>query len=166
MKKKIYMAALILSLSCLTTGVSAQEVQETYESFQKQQENIVKYQKLIKEDWHNTKAHNDLGEVYLKVKRLEEAEKRDHRKIGKNLDLFHHQEEASGMVFWHDNGWRIYREVEQYIRDVLQNNGYQEVRTPQVVDRSLWEKSGHWDKFGDMIFSTHSENHIAKLGHS
>ncbi len=90
--------------------------------------------------------------------RLEEAEKRDHRKIGKTLDLFHHQEEAAGMVFWHDNGWRIFREVENYIRDVLQNNGYQEVRTPQVVDRSLWEKSGHWDKFGDMIFSTHSEN--------
>ncbi|MFW5450733.1 MAG: threonine--tRNA ligase, partial [Methylophagaceae bacterium] len=90
--------------------------------------------------------------------RLEEAEKRDHRKIGKNLDLFHHQEEAAGMVFWHDNGWRIFREVENYIRDVLQNNDYQEVRTPQVVDRSLWEKSGHWDKFGDMIFSTHSEN--------
>ncbi len=90
--------------------------------------------------------------------RLEEAEKRDHRKIAKNLDLFHHQEEASGMVFWHDNGWRIYREVENYIRDVLQVHGYQEVRTPQVVDRSLWEKSGHWDKFGDMIFTTHSEN--------
>ena len=90
--------------------------------------------------------------------RLEEAEKRDHRKIGKALDLFHHQEEAAGMVFWHDNGWRIFREVESYIRDVLQNNDYQEVRTPQVVDRSLWEKSGHWDKFGDMIFSTHSEN--------
>ncbi len=90
--------------------------------------------------------------------RLEEAEKRDHRKIGKTLDLFHHQEEASGMVFWHDNGWRIYREVENYIRDVLQKNDYQEVRTPQVVDRSLWEKSGHWDKFGDMIFTTHSDN--------
>jgi threonyl-tRNA synthetase len=90
--------------------------------------------------------------------RLEEAEKRDHRKIAKNLDLFHLQEEASGMVFWHDNGWRIYREVENYIRDVLKQNGYQEVRTPQVVDRSLWEKSGHWDKFGEMIFSTHSEN--------
>jgi threonyl-tRNA synthetase len=92
------------------------------------------------------------------IHRLEEAEKRDHRKIGKNLDLFHLQEEASGMVFWHDNGWRIYREVENYIRDVIQKNGYQEVRTPQVVDRTLWEKSGHWDKFGDMIFSTHSEN--------
>ena len=90
--------------------------------------------------------------------RLEEAEKRDHRKIAKNLDLFHLQEEASGMVFWHDNGWRIYQEVENYIRDVLKKNDYQEVRTPQVVDRSLWEKSGHWDKFGDMIYTTHADN--------
>jgi len=90
--------------------------------------------------------------------RLEEAEKRDHRKIAKNLNLFHLQEEASGMVFWHDNGWRIYQEVENYIRNVLKKNDYQEVRTPQVVDRSLWEKSGHWDKFGDMIYTTHSDN--------
>ena len=90
--------------------------------------------------------------------RLEEAEKRDHRKIAKHLNLFHLQEEASGMVFWHDNGWRIYQEVENYIRDVLKKNDYQEVRTPQVVDRSLWEKSGHWDKFGDMIYTTHSDN--------
>ena len=90
--------------------------------------------------------------------RLEEAEKRDHRKIAKNLDLFHFQEEAPGMVFWHDNGWRIYREVESYIRDVLLQHDYQEVRTPQVVDRSLWEKSGHWDKFGDMIFTTQTDN--------
>lgn len=89
---------------------------------------------------------------------LEEAEKRDHRKIGKTLGLFHLQEEASGMIFWHDHGWKIFRTVENYIRDVLRDNDYQEVRTPQVVDRSLWEKSGHWDKFGDMIFSTHSEH--------
>ncbi len=90
--------------------------------------------------------------------RLEEAEKRDHRKIAKHLNLFHLQEEASGMVFWHDNGWRIYQVVENYIRDVLKKNDYQEVRTPQVVDRSLWEKSGHWDKFGDMIYTTHADN--------
>ena len=89
---------------------------------------------------------------------LEEAEKRDHRKIGKNLDLFHLQEEASGMVFWHDNGWRIFREVENYMRGTLLNHGYSEIRTPQVVDRTLWEKSGHWDKFGDMMFTTASEN--------
>ncbi|PCJ32147.1 MAG: threonine--tRNA ligase [Gammaproteobacteria bacterium] len=90
--------------------------------------------------------------------RIEEAEKRDHRKIAKNLDLFHLQEEAPGMIFWHDNGWRIYQVVENYIRDVLKKNDYQEVRTPQVVDRSLWEKSGHWDKFGDMIFTTETDH--------
>ena len=90
--------------------------------------------------------------------RLEEAEKRDHRKIGKALDLFHTQDEAPGMVFWHDKGWQIYLIVEAYIRDKLSEHGYQEVHTPQVIDRSLWEKSGHWDKFGDMIFITHSEN--------
>ncbi len=90
--------------------------------------------------------------------RLEEAEKRDHRKIAKALDLFHTQEEAPGMVFWHDKGWTIYQVVEQYIRDKLRHHGYGEVRTPQVVDRALWERSGHWDKFGDMIFTTHSEH--------
>ena len=91
--------------------------------------------------------------------RLEEAEKRDHRKLAKSLDLFHSQEEAPGMVFWHEKGWLIYQQVEQYIREKLRAHGYGEVRTPQIVDRSLWEKSGHWDKFGDMIFTTHSEHH-------
>jgi threonyl-tRNA synthetase len=90
--------------------------------------------------------------------RLEEAEKRDHRKIGKTLNLFHAQEEAPGMVFWHEKGWIIYKEIEEYIRQKLRTNGYGEVRTPQVVDRTLWEKSGHWDKFGEMIFTTHSEH--------
>ena len=90
--------------------------------------------------------------------RLEEAGKRDHRKLGKQLDLFHSQEEAPGMVFWHDNGWKIYQEVEQYIRQKLRQHDYQEVKTPQVVDRALWEKSGHWEKFQDMMFTTHSEN--------
>ena len=103
-------------------------------------------------------AWSDKKELKAYLHRLEEAEKRDHRKLAKSLDLFHLQDEAAGMIFWHDNGWRIYREVEKDIRDVLAQNDYQEVRTPQVVDRSLWEKSGHWDKFGDMIFSTHSEN--------
>ena len=103
-------------------------------------------------------AWQDKKALKAYLHRLEEAEKRDHRKIAKNLDLFHLQEEATGMIFWHDNGWRIYRVVENYIREVLRDNGYQEVRTPQVVDRTLWEKSGHWDKFGDMIFTTHSEN--------
>ncbi len=90
--------------------------------------------------------------------RLEEAEKRDHRKLGKKLNLFHSQEESPGMIFWHEKGWSIYQEVEKYIREQLRLNNYQEVKTPQVVDRSLWEKSGHWDKFGDMMFTTHSEN--------
>ena len=109
-------------------------------------------QRIYGTAWGNKK------ELKAYLNRLEEAEKRDHRKIGKQLDLFHSQEEAPGMVFWHDNGWSIYRSVEQYVRDVLKEHDYQEVKTPQVVDRTLWEKSGHWDKFGDMIFSTHSEN--------
>ena len=91
------------------------------------------------------------------LKRIEEAEKRDHRKLGRSLDLFHFQEEAPGMVFWHEKGWTLYRLVERYIRDVCYAQ-YQEVHTPQVLDRSLWEKSGHWDKFHDMIFATNSEN--------
>ena len=103
-------------------------------------------------------AWRDKKELKAYLHRLEEAEKRDHRKIGKALDLFHSQDEAPGMVFWHDKGWRIYLVVQQYIRDKLRDHGYEEVHTPQVIDRSLWEKSGHWDKFGDMIFTTHSEN--------
>ncbi|MEF3075420.1 threonine--tRNA ligase [Methylobacter sp. Wu1] len=103
-------------------------------------------------------AWGDKKELQAYLHRLEEAEKRDHRKLAKTLDLFHAQDEAPGMVFWHDKGWTIYQQVEQYIRKKLRANGYGEVRTPQVVDRSLWEKSGHWDKFGDMIFTTHSEN--------
>ncbi|MBU2570639.1 MAG: threonine--tRNA ligase [Gammaproteobacteria bacterium] len=103
-------------------------------------------------------AWGDSKELKAYMHRLEEAEKRDHRKLAKSLDLFHAQEEAPGMVFWHSKGWTLYQQVEQYIRNKLRLNGYQEVKTPQVVDRSLWEKSGHWDKFGDMIFTTHSEN--------
>lgn len=103
-------------------------------------------------------AWSDKKELKAYLHRLEEAEKRDHRKLAKSLDLFHTQEEAPGMVFWHDKGWAVYQQVEQYIREKLRVNGYGEVKTPQLVDRSLWEKSGHWDKFGDMIFSTHSEN--------
>ena len=89
---------------------------------------------------------------------LEEAEKRDHRKIGKALDLFHLQEEAPGMVFWHPKGWAVYQVIEQYIRRVQNANGYQEIKTPQVVDRSLWERSGHWDKFSDNMFTIESES--------
>ncbi len=90
--------------------------------------------------------------------RLAEAEKRDHRKIGKALDLFHMQEEAPGMIFWHPKGWAIYTALEQYIRGVISQRGYQEIKTPQMVDRSLWEKSGHWDKFKDDMFTTSSES--------
>ncbi len=100
----------------------------------------------------------DKKELQAYLERLEEAEKRDHRKLAKTLDLFHSQEEAPGMVFWHEKGWLIYQQVEQFIREKLRNNGYAEVKTPQVVDRSLWEKSGHWEKFGNMIFTTHSEH--------
>jgi threonyl-tRNA synthetase len=91
--------------------------------------------------------------------RIEEAEKRDHRKISKSLDLFHIQEEAPGMIFWHDAGLSIYRTIEQYIRSKLQENNYIEVRTPQLVDKSLWEKSGHWEKFRDDMFTVDSDNH-------
>ncbi len=90
--------------------------------------------------------------------RLEEAEKRDHRRFGKALDLFHTQREAPGMVYWHDRGWTIYRTIQDYIRGRLREAGYQEVQTPQIVDRSLWEKSGHWDKFGNSMFVTGSED--------
>ncbi len=90
--------------------------------------------------------------------RLEEAEKRDHRRIGRQLDLFHTQAEAPGMVFWHDHGWRIYRLVQDYIRQRLREADYQEVHTPQVVDLSLWQKSGHWDNFKDNMFVTSSED--------
>jgi threonyl-tRNA synthetase len=91
--------------------------------------------------------------------RLEEAEKRDHRRFGKLQDLFHFQEEAPGLVFWHDKGWTIYRAIRSYIRTRLGDAGYQEVNTPQVVDRSLWERSGHWDKFRENMFTTGDEEH-------
>jgi len=91
---------------------------------------------------------------------LEEAEKRDHRKLGKQLDLFHIQEEATGSVFWHHKGYIIYREIENYIRQKISKNGYSEVKTPQLIDRSLWEKSGHWEKFHENMFIAESENRL------
>jgi threonyl-tRNA synthetase len=91
--------------------------------------------------------------------RIEEAEKRDHRRLGKQLDLFHLQDEAPGMVFWHPKGWSIWQQVEQYMRAVYRDNGYLEVRTPQVLDRTLWEKSGHWANYKDNMFTTESEKH-------
>ncbi len=90
--------------------------------------------------------------------RIEEAEKRDHRKLGKKHSLFHIQEESPGMIFWHPNGWTIYQVLEKYIRDILKKNDYLEIKTPQAVDKSLWEKSGHWEKFRDDMFTTASEN--------
>ena len=103
-------------------------------------------------------AWSDRKALSAYLHKLEEAEKRDHRRLAKQLDLFHVQEEAPGMVFWHDKGWNIYLVLQDYIRGLLRQSGYQEVHTPQLVDRSLWEKSGHWDKFGDDMFTTHSEN--------
>ena len=90
---------------------------------------------------------------------LAEAEKRDHRKIGKQLDLFHMQDEAPGMVFWHPKGWAIWQQVEQYMRTVYQENGYQEIRSPQILARGLWEKSGHWENYKDNMFTTESDKH-------
>ncbi|SFI32427.1 threonyl-tRNA synthetase [Pseudomonas guineae] len=103
-------------------------------------------------------AWADKKQLAAYIQRIEEAEKRDHRKIGKRLDLFHTQEEAPGMVFWHPNGWTIYQVLEQYMRGVQRENGYQEIKTPQIVDRVLWEKSGHWGNYADNMFTTQSES--------
>ncbi len=100
-------------------------------------------------------AKKEDQEAYLHM--LEEAEKRDHRRLGKQLDLFHLQEEAPGMVFWHPNGWTLWQQIEQYMRRVLTEAGYQEVKTPLVMDRQLWERSGHWDNYRDNMFTTESE---------
>ena len=108
-------------------------------------------QRIYGTAWPNKEALSN----YLH--RLEEAEKRDHRKIGRRLDLFHTQEEAPGMVFWHDRGWLIYQQVIAYVREQLRANNYQEVHTPQMLDRSLWERSGHWEKFSELMFTTESE---------
>jgi threonyl-tRNA synthetase len=101
-------------------------------------------------------AKKDEQDAYVHM--LEEAEKRDHRKLGKQLSLFHMQDEAPGMVFWHPKGWTLWQQVEQFMRKVYQDNGYQEVKCPQIIDLSLWEKSGHWENFKDNMFTTASEN--------
>ena len=103
-------------------------------------------------------AWPDKKQLKAYLNRIEEAKKRDHRKLAKQMDLFHTQEEAPGMVFWHNNGWTINVLIQDYIRKLLATNGYTEVNTPQLVDRTLWEKSGHWDKFQEQMFTTHSEN--------
>lgn len=100
-------------------------------------------------------AKKEDQEAYLHM--LEEAEKRDHRRIGKHLDLFHMQDEAPGMVFWHPKGWAIWQEIEKYMRQVYRDNGYQEIRCPQILDRSMWEKSGHWEHYKNNMFTTESE---------
>ncbi len=102
-------------------------------------------------------AWADKKQLKAYLLKLEEAGKRDHRYLGKQMDLFHFQEEAPGMVFWHEKGWMLYRLVEDYMRQTIKEHRYYEVNTPQLIDRSLWEQSGHWQKFGDMIFSTESE---------
>ena len=101
-------------------------------------------------------AKKEDQDAYLKM--LEEAEKRDHRRLGTQLDLFHMQEEAPGLVFWHPKGWALWQQVEQYMRRVYRDNGYHEVRAPQILDRSIWEKTGHWANFKDNMFTTSSEN--------
>ncbi|MAO41131.1 MAG: threonine--tRNA ligase [Pseudomonadota bacterium] len=111
-------------------------------------------QRIYGTAWQDKKALAD----YLF--RLEEQQKRDHRKIGKKLDLFHFQEEAPGMVFWHPKGWTVYQEIQHYMQKLQRQHGYQEIRTPQLVDYTLWEKSGHADKFADEMFSVESENRM------
>ena len=101
-------------------------------------------------------AKKEDQDAYLHM--LEESEKRDHRRLGTQLDLFHMQEEAPGMIFWHPKGWTIWQAVEQYMRRVYRDNGYQEVRAPQIIERSLWERSGHWENFKENMFTTSSEN--------
>jgi threonyl-tRNA synthetase len=100
-------------------------------------------------------AKKEDQDAYLHM--LDEAEKRDHRKLGKELDLFHMQDNAPGMVFWHPKGWTLWQQVEQYMRTVYQNNGYQEIKCPQILDRSLWERSGHWENYKEGMFTTESE---------
>ena len=135
---------------------------------------ILKHFKLMKVAgayWEGDAANEQLQRIYGTawatkaqledyLKRLREAEARDHRRLGRELDLFHFQEEAPGMVFWHPKGWTIFRVIEEEIRNLMRAHGYEEVRTPQIVDRSLWERSGHWDKFREQMFTTGSEERI------
>ena len=126
---------------------------------------VFKLMKLAGAYWRGDSKNEMLQRIYgtawakkedldAYLHRIEEAEKRDHRKLGKQLDLFHLQDEAPGMVFWHPKGWTLWQQVEQYMRRVFIDNGYQEVRTPQILDRSLWEKSGHWENYQENMFTT------------
>ena len=135
---------------------------------------VFKLMKLAGAYWRGDSKNEMLQRVYgtawakkedqeLYLHNLEEAEKRDHRKLGKQLDLFHFQDEAPGLVFWHPKGWTIWQQVEQYMRHKYQVNGYQEVKAPQILDRSLWEKTGHWENYRENMFSTESENRAYAL---
>jgi threonyl-tRNA synthetase len=130
---------------------------------------VFKLMKLAGAYWRGDSRNEMLQRVYgtafarkedldAYLHRLEEAEKRDHRKLGRQLDLFHLQDEAPGMVFWHPRGWNLWQQVEQYMRRVYRDNGYQEVRCPQILDVGLWQRSGHWDNFRENMFFTASEN--------
>jgi threonyl-tRNA synthetase len=131
---------------------------------------VFKLMKLAGAYWRGDSRNEMLQRIYgtawtkkedleAYITRIEEAEKRDHRKLGRALDLFHLQDEAPGMVFWHPKGWSIWQSVEQYMRRVYQDNGYQEVKAPQILERSLWERSGHWENFKENMFTTESEKH-------
>ena len=135
---------------------------------------VFKLTKVAGAYWRGDQANEQLQRIYgtawgrkedqdAYLKMLDEAEKRDHRKLGKELDLFHFQEEAPGLAFWHPKGWVIWQVVEQCMRAVYRDNGYHEVRAPQILDRSLWEKSGHWDQFRENMFTTESENRYYAL---
>ncbi|MFN0316280.1 MAG: threonine--tRNA ligase [Burkholderiales bacterium] len=130
---------------------------------------VFKLMKLAGAYWRGDSRNEMLQRIYgtawtkkedldAHLHRLEEAEKRDHRKLGRQLDLFHLQDEAPGMVFWHPRGWAVWQQIEQYVRRVLAKQGYQEVRTPLVMDRVLWERSGHWENYREHMFTTSSEN--------
>ncbi|MDO8439265.1 MAG: threonine--tRNA ligase [Telluria sp.] len=130
---------------------------------------VFKLMKLAGAYWRGDSKNEMLQRVYgtawakkedqeLYLHNLEEAEKRDHRKLGKQLDFFHFQDEAPGLIFWHPKGWSIWQSVEQYMRNKYQVNGYQEVKAPQILDRTLWEKTGHWENYRENMFSTESEN--------
>ena len=131
---------------------------------------VFKLMKVAGAYWRGDSKNEMLQRIYgtawakkedldLYLIRLEEAEKRDHRKLGKQLDLFHMQDEAPGMVFWHPKGWAMWQVIEQYMRGVYRDNGYQEIRCPQIIDRVLWEKSGHWEHYKANMFTTESEKH-------
>jgi len=129
---------------------------------------VFKLMKLAGAYWRGDSRNEMLQRIYgtawtkkedldAYLHRIEEAEKRDHRRLGRQLDLYHLQDEAPGMVFWHPKGWSIWQQVEQFMRRVYQDNGYQEIKSPQILDRSLWEKSGHWENYKDNMFTTESE---------